>query len=340
MRRGFFLANAARIGLHGSLLKDGEGHDDGVEVGPGFADAAVRQAGDDNRTDEDKSRAQVPLADDDSAPDPDPNDMGSDGAGEPDDGDQGDGDNAGEDDADARPKKRNTAQYVREVKRELREERRARLELENRLSAIEKGDLQPGNRGGNQEATSEKPDPSDGAKYPLGVLDDGYIQDTIEWGIAQGLDARRQSEKAQAERQQAEQHAETLRSKVDELSAKGSEIFDDYEETVLEAGLRGDYQLTETTFTAAAKREHGAEILYNLANDKAEALRVSRLPVDEQVEYVLEKNREFASKRSARRKPQAGDPPSNTPRGRNSSNPIRPDTDNLDDFRKLYYGSK
>lgn len=330
MRRGFFLATAARYGLHGGLLKDDEGH---IEVGPGFADAAARQSGDDNRTEEDKARAQIPASESDIV-DGSADDQPSGDSGDDDDtGDSGDSDEDGEG-KEPPKKKRDTGQYIRDLKKEARE-------LRQRVAALEKSPLQPKNPGGNEEITSGKPDPSDGSKYPLGVLDDGYIEDLSEWkaeqAVSRRLNEERQRQEAQAEQQRVEKHAATLRSKVDELSAKGSEIFDDYEETVLEAGLRGDYRLTETTFTAAAESEYGSEILYALANDPAEAKRVSEMTVVQQVRYVDQKNSEIAAKKTARRKPQAGDPPSNLPRGRNSSNPIRPDTDNLDDFRKIYY---
>lgn len=345
-RKVFFLCSTARRGLHGGLLKDDKGHD-GIEVSAGFEEAAERMSGDDNRPkpkDEPKPKAgeEAPEGDDQG---------GDDQGGDDDAGDDGEGDDQGGDEGgddpdekpEAKEKKRNTAAYVREVKRELREEKRARAALEQRLAALENGGLPKGNGSDNSSDTSEAaPDPNDATKYPLGVLDDGYITDKIAFetnaGIARALEGRLQTEREQAEAERVEQHMAGLREKVDELTEIGSDLYDDFEEVVLNDGLAGKWKLTETTFTAAAEAENGAEILYALANDKKEALRVSQLSVTQQVKYVLEKDAEISgAKPKPRTKPRAETPPAETPRGRGASNPIRPDTDNLDDFRKIFY---
>jgi hypothetical protein len=251
------------------------------------------------------------------------------------------GDEDWEGDEAPQGKKRGTADVIRELKREKREARAREAALETRLAAVEKTHLPDNQSNGNQDSTSGRPDANDATKYPLGVLDDGYIEDLIEWKsdqkVNQALDGRRKTEDAQAEQVRETARLTTLRAQVDEMAAKGADVYDDYEETVLEAGLRGDYPLTETTFTAALDATHGVDILYALANDKAEARKVSKLSPYQQLKYVAEKDGEFASKKTGRTKPKAGSPPENSPSGRNSSSPIRADTDNLDDFRKLYY---
>jgi len=228
------------------------------------------------------------------------------------------------------------------LRRELAEERQRNNAMESRISAIENKGSTPSGNGDTPTPTKDiEPDPSDSKKYPLGVLDDGYIEDKIKWTakniVADELDQRRQTQEAQAEQARATAHMNQLREKVDTLAEAGSEIHDDYMEVVLEAGLAGKFPLTETTFTAAAKVKNGAEILYLLATDKKEADRVSRLDPIDQAWYVKEKDAEISSTAQPRRKPQAGPPPSDSPRGRNPSTPIRPDTDNLDDFRKAWY---
>jgi hypothetical protein len=280
--------------------------DDGTEVGAGFAEAAEKMASDDTRTPEQKEAAKTKVSEETNEAD-------------------------GKDQRDV----------IRELKREKREARAREAALETRLAAVEKTHLPDNQSNGNQDSTSGRPDANDATKYPLGVLDDGYIEDLIEWKsdqkVNQALDGRRKTEDAQAEQVRETARLTTLRAQVDEMAAKGADVYDDYEETVLEAGLRGDYPLTETTFTAALDATHGVDILYALANDKAEARKVSKLSPYQQLKYVAEKDGEFASKKTGRTKPKAGSPPENSPSGRNSSSPIRADTDNLDDFRKLYY---
>lgn len=330
-RKGLFLSTTLSRGVR--LKDDNEGggatSGDDIEVGPGFAAAADAQASDDNRTPEQRGGASQDL------------DEAGDNQGDAD----GEGDGEGEGDEQKEPpkkKNRETAAYIRDIKREAREAKAAAAALEARLAALEKGGLPNSNSGGNSSDTSGKPDPTDAAKYPLGVLDDGYTADLIEWTaeqkVATALASIQQKAQASETEAQEQQKLSDLRAKMDAMTDKGSELFDDFEEEVVEAGLRGDWKLSETTFTAAAEAEHGAEILHFLATNKAEAARVHALSPFQQMKFVLDKDAEIGGKKPKPRTiPRAGNPPSDLPRGRNSSAPIRADTDNLDDFRKLFY---
>ena len=312
--------------------------DDGMEVGAGFTEAAQRMSGDDNRP----KPAETPPA-------PVPEDKGGDeDQGDEDQGDDQGGDDQGDDqggddqgdDDDEKPAK-GTAKYIRELRKERREDRQRIAELEARIAGNSNPPLTPAIPNVTPAPTRPAPDPTDSTKYPLGVLDDRYIEDKIDWSaeqkVAGAIAGQRQTEMAQAQQQAETERLTAVRAKVDDLLDKGTDLFPDYEETVLEAGLAGKYVLTETTFTAASESDHGAEILYNLSKDKVEAARVASLTPTQQIKYVIEQEAKIAEKRQARRKPQAGDPPSSAPRGRNASSPIREDTENLNDFRKLWY---
>jgi hypothetical protein len=210
----------------------------------------------------------------------------------------------------------------------------ARLEaLENRLQGNKSGD----NSGAGKISP---PDPSDVEKYPLGRLDDRYIEDRIEYGLqlkaTEQADAVLQREQ-EIEQQQSIQREQTeLLGKVDELSAKGSELFDDFQETVVEAGMRGDWDLSQTTFEAAAEADNGAQILYELSQDTKEASRVAKLSPLAQLKYVNERDTEIGKGKTPRTKPGATPPPQNLARGANSRTSINPATDNLDDFEKAW----
>lgn len=312
--------------------------DDGIEVGPGFADAAARANSDDTRT-VTPTPTPAPAASDDDGGEGDEGDDGDDGdEGQGDEGDGGEGDE---------PRKRKTSQFIREEKARRREAERKVDILEQRLYMHEKGLLQKPN-GADTPANHEEPpapDPKDEAKYPLGVLDDRYIEDKIEWvadkKVRDNLDGERQTARARETAAAETERLQSLKTQVDELTDKGSELFDDFEDKVLEGGMKGKWDLSEPTFHAAAESTHGARILHALASDKTEASRVAKLSPFQQAKYVLEKDAEYEAKLpKARTKPKAEDVPSNSPRGRNSSNPIRPDTDNLNDFRKIWYAKK
>jgi hypothetical protein len=215
----------------------------------------------------------------------------------------------------------------------------ANSDLTRRLESIESR-LTGGNTNDTQTAGTAAPDPSDTAKYPLGHLDDRYIEDKLEWladqKAAKQADSvlRRQQE---IERNDAVRQSQTaLLEKVDDLSAKGTELFPDFQEEVVEAGMRGDWDLSQATFEAASEADHGAEILYNLSQDTKEASRVAKLSNYQQMKYVDEKNAEIAAGKRGRTKPKAGDPPKNLARGANSRTQINPATDNLNDFEKAW----
>lgn len=225
----------------------------------------------------------------------------------------------------------------RELQRQLNE--RGNTDLLARLENLEKG-LQPVNTGGNQSSEKAAPDPTDTDKYPLGHLDDRYIEDKLDWlaekKAAEKADAvlQRQQEIEQAQQQQQQQ--QELLVKVDTLADRGSELYDDFQENVVEAGMRGDWDLSQTTFEAAHEAEYGAQILYELAKNKAEASRVAKLSPFQQLRYVQERDADIAKGKSPRHTPKAGEPPRNLPRGANSRTSISPATDNLDDFEKAW----
>lgn len=330
-RKALFLCTTILRGFRAKDENEGAGGgsgDDGIEVGPGFAQAAENLASDDNRAPEQRGRGATQDLDT----------QGNDADESGENSDNADGGAAPDDEAEPKPKpkkKRETAPYIRDIKRENRE-------LRQRLEALENRGLPQQQPNDNNRATSEAPDPSDATKYPLGVLDDGYISDKIDFEVEQRLANARAQERAseqQATRERQEQaRLSTLRGQMEDLTDKGSELFDDFEETVVESGLRGDWNLTETTFTACAEAGNGASILHALSQDADEAERVSQLSPVQQIKYVLEKDAELEkAKPKPRTKPGATPPPKETPRGRNASAPIRADTDNLDDFRKLFY---
>lgn len=265
------------------------------------------------------------------------------GEGDEDEGGEGEGDE--DEGGDEKPKKTAKDHQIERLKREKRDLMRqlreggVNVELSRRLENIETR-LTGGNGGDTKTAGTPAPDPTDTTKYPLGHLDDRYIEDKLEWladqKAAEQADSVLQRQQERERNEAIRQHQTALLNKVDELSTKGSELYDDFQEEVVEAGMRGDWKLTETTFLAAAKREHGAQILYELAMNPAEASRVAKLDLDDQVEYVIQRNVEIASGKKGRTKPKAGEPPKNLPRGANSKTQINPATENLDDFEKQW----
>lgn len=255
-------------------------------------------------------------------------------------GDEGEGDEDEGEEIAPKPKPKASGR-IQELNKRLRVEERLRRASDERLTALEKTLLQRGGGSGNSAADiGEAPNPADLAKYPLGHLDDRYIEDKLEWlaetKAATKADAVLQRQQESEQQAAAErQHAELL-DKVDDLTTRGDEVSDDFKEAVLEAGMRGEWLLSQPTFEAAYDADNGAQILYDLSQDKAEAKRVAALTPYQQLKYVLEKDTEIAAKGKPRKIPGAGAPPSTQTRGANSRTRINPATDNLDDFEKAW----
>jgi hypothetical protein len=274
------------------------------------------------------------------APKADPVDDQDDGTDEDEGSDQDDGANEDEgDDQDGdKPKKSAKDFQIERLKREKADLARqlregANRELLERLEKIEKG-LSGENTNANQQSgIGPQPDPNDLEKYPLGHLDPDYIEDKLDW-LTENK-AAKQADAVLHRQQEIEQQTQLL-EKVDDLSTRGTELFDDFQENVVEAGMRGDWDLSQPTFEAAYEAENGVQILYELSQDTKEASRVAKLSAFQQLKYVADRDAEISKGKTPRRKPQAGEPPKNTARGANSRTQISPATDNLDDFEKAW----
>lgn len=304
-----------------------------VEVGSEIAAKAEEEAQPEKRRAPPRAAPTEPAADDQDGDE-------IEGADDDQAADEGDGEE-GEDQPRERRKPSDRIQQLIREKREL--ERRlanqGNQELLTRLENIEKG-LQGGNGGVNQPSEAPAPDPTDTDLYPLGHLDDRYIEDKLEWlaekKATERADAVLQRQQEYEQNQQATRQQEELLVKVDSLAGRGIELFDDFQESVVEAGMRGDWALSQATFEAAHEAENGAQILYDLSRDKAEAKRVANLSFYQQMKFVQERDAEIAKGKSPRRVPQAGDPPSHTARGANSRTQINPATSDLTEFEKAW----
>lgn len=234
---------------------------------------------------------------------------------------------------------------IKQLTRERNEERRRNEELISRLENLENR-LTPQNQGNNPDDTgNSRPDPNDLDRYPLGALDDRFIQDMIEHvadeKTAKALESVLQREQERAQQAEAEKQLTELRTKAETLVSRGSELHDDFDDLVYQGGLRGDYDLTQTTFEAAAEAEHGAEILYALAADKQEAHRVATLSPFQQIKYVMDKNAELAkAAKPAPRLPKADVPPQSGVKGSGTRLSVPLDTDDQDAFDKLFFAKR
>lgn len=247
-----------------------------------------------------------------------------------------------EGDEEEQPKKRKLpSERIRDLSARLRQSERLRLADAERIDALEKKLLQPGGGSSNGAGTeTPAPDPTDVDKYPLGHLDDRYIEDKLEWlaerKAADRADAVLQRQQEAEQNQRAEAAHKDLLVKVDTLTERGSELYEDFQEAVVDRGLKGDWPLEQATFEAAHDAVHGAQILYELSQDVKLAKEVAGKSPYQQLRWVAERDTEIAAKAKPRHKPGAGEPPQTQTRGANSRVQDNPATDDLDDFEKQW----
>ena len=203
-----------------------------------------------------------------------------------------------------------------------------RLEaLEANLASADEPDAQP---------DEDAPDPT---QYEYGALDPKYINDVVEYrtktGIKAALGELETTFQEQQEQKAQQQAAQEMIDRAKEVVAKGVALYDDYEEVVWERGMRQEYPLTETTFSAICEADNSAQIAYALASDPAEAARVAALSPIQQVKYVIEKDQELSGKPA--RVTKAPPPPGQQTRGASGKFTVAGDTDDLNAFEKEFF---
>lgn len=237
------------------------------------------------------------------------------------------------------------------LKRE-RDEANARVAAaEERAKAIEEkfAELEQRLTGANQNSNSTveeeltPPDHTDSEKYPLGILDPQYHADIREFDRNQVtkeitdavLQRQKQSDQEKTEAAQREAMVKELGTKIEGIAEKGKSISDDYQQKVIETGLKGEWKLSQPAFDTAAETENGEKVLYDLATNPDEAARVFDLPFHQQVAYVLDKAREAGASKRGRKFPGAGDPPASAPKGRSGKSTFDPATTDFAAFEAI-----
>lgn len=272
--------------------------------------------------------------DDDDNPDDDDDD-GDDGA-DDDDGDDGeqdleadDDDGEGEDKPKPKRRKKGARARIAEITaaRRAAEDEAAALKAENEA-------LKAGKEPAKKEEPAEKPiepDVSDlkqpnAADFDFGELDAGYMEEMAEYKAEVAF--RRREAKADAARTKAEsakaekEAAATLEKNfLDNVVEPGKELFDDFDDVVIEGGKAGEYQLTHTLVSLISESDQGAKIMYHFASNPDEASKVAKLSVERQAAYFGRMEARFApsqgdERKSRRAKPsQAPKPPRAKSRG-------------------------
>lgn len=178
-------------------------------------------------------------------------------------------------------------------------------DLERRLAALETGGVKAPLTGATKE---DKPDTQDKEPEPkdfeFGEVDPKFIRALARWEVRQELaaDAKKQQTKQQGSRK--EQAEEEFAEKKQAFEDAGSELYDDFQEVVLDTvGLpKSDpaaWPLSATIGQLLFESEVGAQIAYSLASDPKEAKRVDKLNPAAQRLWFARQEAKFSSDEDA-----------------------------------------
>lgn len=118
-----------------------------------------------------------------------------------------------------------------------------------------------------------RPEPKDFKDY------ESYVEALTDWKLDQKLSTEREKGAQEtAKQQQARQMQERAAYVQQNLIAKGEAKYDDWQEVVM-----GDIPITEAMVEAASRLPNGADVLYQLAQNPAEVIRIANLSPVEQV---------------------------------------------------------
>lgn len=277
------------------------------------------------------------------------------------DGDEGDPDGEADEEPEAEEKpKRKSNNYqtrINELTRARHEAERREAALIARLEALEKGPAQPVSQPTPSKATLPQgaPDPEakneDGTdKYPLGVFDPDFIFDLNSFTVDQRIAAR---DKEAADKYAAQQ----LANAQNELRANWSQKVDAVEEEIPEirehigslvdtfSNIQPEYG--EYLATTIMQMDNGPAIMEYLSQNIGEAQKIvasgphaATISIG-RLDAVLSKPVRSKEKDVSNKKPsEAPPPPVAVTRGSKNKSEVRPDTENLADFKRAFMSGK
>lgn len=168
----------------------------------------------------------------------------------------------------------------RQAERDRDTERGQRIQLEKdlrqmqeRLAALEKGGLTDKDEGDTFDPA--KPNPAN-PKYEFGEFDAKYIADMARYEVQKGLEESQKTARTSKESDETAALTAEWEKKVATFSERGTELFDDFEDAVMEPARAGEFKISPTLgeLILTDETNAGIQIAYDLAADPKEALKV------------------------------------------------------------------
>lgn len=179
-------------------------------------------------------------------------------------------------------------------------------DIKRRLAAIESGGgkapLTGDTKAGKPAASaSAEPQPKD---FELGELDPKYIRALVRWENEQADAERSQNQQTTQQTAAQQRAAEEFNEKKAAFEDAGLELYDDFQETVMDTvGLpKSDpaaWPLSATLGKLILDSEAGPHVAYLLASDPKEARRVDKLDAAAQMRWFFQQEAKFSSDKGA-----------------------------------------
>ncbi len=258
----------------------------------------------------------------------------------------------GDDDSNAEPEDKPKPKKVNRVQERINELTARAREAERALEALraEKAkqtpepDKQPT---APVQDNAPKPDDlnTDGSeKYPLGEFDPEYIRDMARHTIETEWAKKEQEAAEQAQRQQVEQARAEIQNQWVKRLAPALEQHEDFlDKTMeLESAFDGlDPQYSDYLVQTIKSLDHGPEVLYYFANNLEEAQKFVKMGPLNATLALGEINAMFKGQtRKAEPKVSKAPPPPQVNKGTKTRTVVAADTDDLEDFEKLFYAKR
>lgn len=263
-----------------------------------------------------------------------------------------------EEDTPKPKKKKTTQERINEVYAKYKEEERKRELLEARLAERERinsetNKQEPTAAPAEVEAldtvmpTPDQKNEDGSNKYPLGEFDPSFVLDLTNYQF--DIRERQAQEQAKANQEVSKQQLqqEQLQQNWQQKIATVTEDMPDFMESV--ANLETQFKSVEPTLSqyladTIMEMDQGPEVLYYLSKNPEEANKIVNLGAKKATLELGRLEARFSSKetkpKSTKKVTNANAVPKTHTRGAGTSSGIAPDTDNLDDFEKLLWGSK
>lgn len=255
------------------------------------------------------------------------------------------------------PKKnrKSAKERISELTAKVREAEQARTALEARLAKLEtpepKQEPTPAPKAADKDEGRPDPDAKDEngeLVYPLGKFDPEFAADTVRWTfkVEREREAAAAAARAEEEAKNAEQTA--LVNAWNEKLAATEENVPELREKI--AVLEGNFAGLEPTHgqflvETIMSLDRGPEVLLYLADNLSEAdAIVAASPVAATIALGRIEGRLSSSisegDNSNKKKVSTAPKPPVAVRGTSAGKPVKPDTDDLEDFERVYYARK